>query len=242
MNKLDFPLIDFHVHIEDDMTFERVLQLADERGVRVGVVEHAGIGQTIADDDDMNRYIEKLALQPVYKGIQAEGRDWMGAFSEYVVSQLDFVLTDALTFPEKERPRKFNGRLVQLWTPQVEIDDKDDFMERYVDFNIQILSTEPIDIFANPTFLPHCIADEYNELWTEERMKKVIEAAVKSDIAIEINSRYKIPSLAFIKLAKDMGVKFSFGSNTHGEEVGMLEYCLEISKKVGLTRRDLFMP
>ncbi|MBM3242038.1 hypothetical protein FJZ31_37680 [Candidatus Poribacteria bacterium] len=110
MNKLDFPLIDFHVHIEDDMTLERVLQLADERGVRVGVVEHAGIGQTIADDDDMNRYIEKLALQPVYKGIQAEGRDWMGAFSEYVVSQLDFVLTDALTFPEKD------GRLVRLWT------------------------------------------------------------------------------------------------------------------------------
>jgi len=124
----------------------------------------------------------------------------------------------------------------------VEIDDKDDFMERYVDFNIQILSTEPIDIFANPTFLPHCIADEYDVLWTKERMKKVIEAAVKSDIAIEINSRYKIPSLAFIKLAKDAGAKFSFGSNTHGEEVGMLEYCLEISKKVGLTRRDLFIP
>lgn len=233
---MDFPLIDFHVHIEDDMTLERVLQLADERGVKVGVVEHAGLGQTIANDDDMNRYIEKLALQPVYKGIQAEGRDWMRAFSEYVVSQLDFVLTDALTFPEKD------GRLVRLWTPEAEIDDKDDFMERYVDFNIQILSTEPIDIFANPTFLPHCIADEYNALWTKERMKKVIEAAVKSDIAIEINSRYKIPSLAFIKLAKDAGVKFSFGSNTHGEEVGMLEYCLKISKEVGLTRRDLFMP
>ena len=160
----------------------------------------------------------------------------MRAFSEYVVSQLDFVLTDALTFPEKDE------RLVRLWTPEVEIDDKNDFMERYVDFNIQILSTEPIDIFANPTFLPHCIADEYDTLWTEERMQKVIEAAVKSDIAIEINSRYKIPSLAFIKSAKDAGVKFSFGSNTHGEEVGMLEYCLEMAKKVGLTRRDLFIP
>ena len=75
MNKLDFPLIDLHVHIEDDMTLTRVLQLADARGVRVGVVEHAGSEQTIANDDDMKHYIERLALQPVYKGIQAEGRE-----------------------------------------------------------------------------------------------------------------------------------------------------------------------
>ena len=236
MNKLNFPLIDFHVHIKGDMTLERVLRLADERGVKVGVVEHAGFGQTIANDDDMKRYIEELAPQPVYAGIQAEGRDWMRAFSEDVLSQLNFVLTDALTFPEKD------GRLVRLWTPEVEIDDKDDFMERYVDFNVQIISIAPIDIFANPTFLPHCIADEYDALWTGERMRKVIEAAVESDVAIEINSRYKIPTLTFIKLAKDAGVKFSFGSNTHGEEVGMLEYCLEISKEVELTRGDLFMP
>ncbi|MBC8232018.1 hypothetical protein H8E77_20915, partial [bacterium] len=65
MTKVDFPLIDFHVHIEGDMTLERVLQLADERGVKVGVVEHAGFGQTIANDDDMKRYIEKLAPRPV---------------------------------------------------------------------------------------------------------------------------------------------------------------------------------
>ena len=235
MNKLDFPLIDFHVHIEDDMTLERVLQLTDERGVKVGVVEHAGFGQTIANDDDMKRYIEELAPQAVYAGIQAEGRDWMKAFSEDVLSQLDFVLTDALTFPEKD------GRLVELWTPEAKIDDKKDFMERYVNFNVQIISNEPIDIFANPTFLPHCIANEYDALWTEERMKKVIEAAVKSDVAIEINSRYNIPSLAFIKLAKDADTKFSFGSNTHGEEAGRLEYCLDVSEKIGLTRRNMFM-
>jgi len=235
MKEVQFPLIDFHVHIEGDITLETVLRLADERGVKVGIVEHAGFGQTIADDDDMKRYIEQLAPYLVYKGIQAEGRNWMSAFSEDVVSQLDFVLTDALTFPEKD------GSLVRLWTPEVEIDDKEDFMERYVDFNVHIISNEPIDIFANPTFLPWCIADEYDSLWTEERMRRVIEAAVRSNVAIEINSRYEIPSLEFIILARDAGVKFSFGSNTHGEEVGMLEYCLKMAREVGLTRSDMFM-
>jgi len=59
MNKLDFPLIDFHVHIEDDITLEKVLQLADEQSVKVGVVEHAGFGQTIANDKNMKLYKHK---------------------------------------------------------------------------------------------------------------------------------------------------------------------------------------
>ncbi len=36
-------------------------------------------------------------------------------------------------------------------------------------------------------------------------MQKVIDAAVKNDVAIEINNRYKIPSATFIKLAKAGG-------------------------------------
>ncbi len=64
---------------------------------------------------------------------------------------------------------------------------------------------EPIDIYANATFLPDQIAAEYDALWTPERMQRVIDAAVKNDVAIEINNRYKIPSAAFIKAAKASG-------------------------------------
>ena len=233
---MNHRLIDLHVHVEGDTALDDVLQLAEERGVEVGVVEHAGFGQTISNDEEMKRFIETLAPYLVFKGIQAEGRDWPDAFSESTLAQLDFVLTDALTFPEKD------GRLVRLWTPEAVVEDAEDFMERYVDFNVQILSSEPIDIFANPTFLPACIADAYDALWTEERMNRVILAAAQSEVAIEVNARYRIPSLRFLRIAKNAGVKFSFGSNTHGQEVGMLDYCLEISRELGLTQADLFLP
>jgi hypothetical protein len=37
----DFPLVDFHVHL-DNSTIDKVLELSRERGVKFGIVEHAG--------------------------------------------------------------------------------------------------------------------------------------------------------------------------------------------------------
>jgi hypothetical protein len=46
-------------------------------------------------------------------------------------------------------------------------------------------------------------------------------------IAIEISGLYKIPSRKFILKGKAAGIKFSFGSNTHGEDVGMVPKAME---------------
>jgi histidinol phosphatase-like PHP family hydrolase len=105
-----------------------------------------------------------------------------------------------------------------------------------------VMAREPIDILANPTFLPACIEEQYDALWTSERMEQVIAAAVRYGVAIEINARYRIPSPAFLRLAKDAGVRFSFGSNQHGEDIGRLGYCLEMAHALGLTRQDIFTP
>jgi len=230
------PLLDLHVHVEEGLSLERALQLARERGVRFGVVEHGGHGQPIADDEALTHYVESLQAHPVFKGIQAEGLDWMECFTEQGIAKLDFVLSDALTLPEKD------GRRVRIWQPQVTVDDKQDWMERYVDFNVQVISSEPIDILGNPTFLPDRIVGEYDVLWTPRRMRRVIEAALKHSVAIEINARYRIPSVTFIRMAKEAGVRFSFGSNEHGEKVGILDHCLAMTTECALTPQDIFVP
>jgi histidinol phosphatase-like PHP family hydrolase len=73
-------------------------------------------------------------------------------------------------------------------------------------------------------------------------MEKIIEAAARYQVAIEINSRYRLPSEEFLKLAHKAGVKFSFGSNIHGPDVGRPDYCLGMADKLGLGPRDLFEP
>jgi histidinol phosphatase-like PHP family hydrolase len=238
---LDFPLVDYHAHLDDVVTLEKALQLSKERGVKFGIVEHAGTKANkypglLSTDEDLKRYIAKLEGKPVYKGIQAEGLDWPTCFSKELVAQLDYVLSDALTFPDK------GGQRIELWRPGVKFDDKQGFMDRYTDFNVQVMAQEPIDIIANPTFLPDAMMSEFDALWTVPRMEKVVKAAVKYKVAIEINSRYSLPRLDFLKMAKEAGAKFSTGSNIHGLDVGKLDYCVEVIKKLGLTKKDIFTP
>lgn len=235
--ELDFPLVDYHAHpFEGNVPLEKIIEAARERGVKLGVVEHGGHGQVLDNDEAVKRYVAKLAGYPVYKGMQAEGLDWRKCFSKEVVAQLDYVLSDALTLPEKD------GKKARIWTSELHIEDPQDFMERYVAFNVQVITEEPIDICANPTFLPDAIAAQYDALWTKERMMKIIEAARKENVAIEINSRYNIPSLAFLRLAKEAGVKFSFGTNNRDLEVGKLDYSVKMAKELGLTGNDMFVP
>ena len=114
------------------------------------------------------------------------------------------------------------------------------FMDDLVDRIENIISQEPIDIYVNPTFLPEVIANQYDELWTEERMDKVINAAKKNKVAIEINNRYHLPSPTFIKRARDAGVKFAFGTNNTDANTGDLDWCRKMIAECLLVKDDMW--
>ena len=65
------------------------------------------------------------------------------------------------------------GQRARLWIKEeVDIPDKQAFMELLVRTIVGILNDEPIDIYVNPTYLPDVLAKEYDELWTPERLDK----------------------------------------------------------------------
>jgi histidinol phosphatase-like PHP family hydrolase len=235
------PLVDYHVHVDKPATLEQVLAISRQRGVKFGIVEHAGTKankypRILSSDEELKGYLAELEGKPVFKGVQAEWIDWMTCFSKETIAKLDYVLTDAMTLRGKD------GKPVRMWDPGFKVDGVQDFMDRYVDFHVELMSLEPIDILANPTYLPGSIAKDYDALWTPTRVQKIIDAAVKYGIAIEINAGYRIPRLALLKQAKAAGAKFSFGTNIRGPNVGKLDYCLEMVKALGLTRADIFTP
>jgi len=238
-SELGFPLVDFHVHL-DNSTIEKVLELSAERGVKFGIVEHAGTKENVypvvlSNDGELLAYVKMLEGKPVYKGVQAEYNDWVGCFSKGALGQLDFVLTDTMTFPGKD------GRRMKLWEKEAEIGDPGVFMDRFVDWHLQIISG-PVNILANVSWLPTPLSEDYDKWWTEARMAKVIEAAVKRGIAIEISSSFKLPKMPFLKIAKAAGAKFTFGSNGRYPNMGKLEYSIHMAKELGLKRSDVFVP
>ena len=231
----ELALVDYHVHLKGGLTLDEAVEISKRNGVKFGIAQNCGIGFPVTDDAGALEFIEKLQGRDVYIGMQAEGREWLSLFSKEVIYRFDYVFTDALTFTDDK------GRRTRLWMKnEVFVENEQAFMDMYVDRIVSIISTEPIDIFVNPTFLPDVIRDKYDCLWTEQRMAKVINAAVKSGVAIEINARYRIPSKAFIMRGKKAGVKFACGTNNGGKALGNLEYCRKMIRECSLTQKHFF--
>jgi hypothetical protein len=231
----EYQFTDYHVHLKGDFTFQKAMVRSKQTGIRYGIALNCGVGFPTQTDSAALSWLKSMRSSPFLLAMQAEGREWVKIFSPEVIGQFDYVFTDAMTYTDA------SGRRVRLWIPEeVSVPDEQQFMGDLVGRIETILGTEPIDIYVNPTFLPECIAKDYDRLWTRERMLRVIDAAVKNGVAIEINNRYRLPSEKFIRLAKKRGVKFAFGTNNADSDFGNLEYCLEMMEKCRLTESELF--
>lgn len=230
-----FPLIDYHVHLKGGLTIQEVVQNSQTVGINYGIAPNCGLKFPVTNDSTLYAYIDSVAGSPTFKGMQAEGREWVTLFSPEAVAKFDYVFTDAMTFTDKK------GRRNRIWIPEeVWVDDKQQFMDDLVAKIEAIFSQEPVDIYVNPTVLPASLMEEYDQLWTKERMAKVVKVLAENGIALEINARYKTPKAEMIKMAKEAGVKFTFGTNNTGRELGKLEYCIEMIQECGLTPNDMF--
>ena len=237
-NKEDeIPLIDYHVHPNRNLTIEDAVANFKSLNMKFGIVEHPGRRTNIFDDASLHSYIQKIHSFNVIAGLQPLQPNWHERFSSEAISKLDYVIMDALEIPDGK------GNYEKIWEQRFVLYNKSTFMDRYMDFHIEVLENGKADILANPTLLPICLAPEYYTLWTENRMDKIIQCAVKNNVALEINSVYQYPKSPFIQMAKEAGAKFSFGSNGHRlQEVKNYEYCLEKVKEFELKKEDLFTP
>ncbi len=231
-----YPMIDYHIHLKGELTMEQALAHAASTGINYGIAVNCGQDFPIHTEAKLDSFFSTLTPEPVFYAMQAEGREWLDLFSPASRAQFDYVFTDAMTYTEDD------GNRVHLWKPEeVHIADAEKFMDFYVEKITEVMK-EPIDIFVNPTFLPEVIRDQYDELWTEERMEKVISAAIENDVVMEINCRYRIPSYTFLKKGKEMGLKFSCGTNNSNSEIGRQEYFINMIDSCGLVPADLFYP
>jgi len=233
----NFPVVDYHVHLKGGLTIEQALANSRRTGIFYGVAINCGLGFPVHDDSSVRDYLATMKGRPCYIALQGEGREWMTLTSPESIAKFDYCFTDAMTFTDDR------GKRMRTWIPEEvgTIEDKQAFMDMLVRRIVGVLH-EPIDIYANATYIPDQMAAEYDALWTPERMRTVIDAAIENDVAIEINARRSIPSPKFIKAAKAAGAKFSFGTNNAEAELGRLEYPIRMVRECGLQWNDIFAP
>ena len=242
LQQRDFPVIDYHVHLKGGLTKEMAHAMSMNYGINYGVAPNAGeggVGRMLADDAEVYAYYDEISGEPFLFGVQGEGRKWTQTFSADALGIFEYLFTDAMTIIDHK------GRNSRIYRPEeVFFDgiDKEGYMDHLVDQTVLILTNEPADIYANPTFLPDVMQPGYDRYWTPERVDRVLDVLVRYKIALEINPRYRIPSFDIIRRAKERGVKFTFGTNNVDAGFGRLEYAVEAIGACGLTPADIWVP
>jgi len=242
LQQRDFPVIDYHVHLKGGLTKEMAHAMSMNYGINYGVAPNAGeggVGRMLADDAEVYSYYEEIAGEPFLFGVQGEGRKWTQTFSQEALGIFEYLFTDAMTIIDHK------GRNSRIYRPEeVHYDGitKEGYMDRIVDQTVLILTNEPADIYANPTYLPEDMQPDYDRYWTDARVDRVLDVLEKYHIALEINPRYLIPSFDIIRKAKARGIKFTFGTNNVDADFGRLEYAVEAIDACGLTPDDIWFP
>lgn len=242
LQQQNFPVIDYHVHLKGGLTKEMAHGMSMNYGINYGVAPNAGeggVGRMLADDQEVYAYHEEVKSLPFLCGVQGEGRKWTATFSQEALGIFDYLFTDAMTIMDHKNR---NSRIYRPEEVHYDGVNKEQYMEQIVEQTVKILTNEPADIFANPTYIPEDMQPDYEKYWTNERINRVLDVLQKHDIALEINPRYKIPSLKIIRMAKERGLKFTFGTNNVDANFGKLEYCIEAIEQCGITAEDIWFP
>jgi len=223
----NFPLVNLQTHLTAGLALDQIQAIRNQTGLFAGVVVAGGAERAIHDDATARAAVAAMKDEPAFLGLQVQGSEWMKLFSPEARAAFDYILADSVAAAEQAAP----GAEVQA------------FMDKIVADAEQTIGYTPIDVYANVTYLPAALTTRADELWTEERMVRIIAAAVTKNVALEINPRLRIPSEKFVKLAKGAGARFTIGTgDATAAEYNDWSYVLELQQKLKLGWRDFYVP
>jgi hypothetical protein len=223
------PLTDYHIHIRGGMTPEKALDWAKKTGIRSGVLENHGKGWPLSDNAKLKAFIEDVQRFPeLLISIQVNDRDWFKTIEPDLLKKLDYVLADTMIMDGQK-----------LWLEnEYAIPDENAWLDQYFNHCMTVVS-EPVTILANPTYLPDRVAHRYDEFWSEERMGKLIEAAIKNNVALEIQAGTKFPNKKFVELAIKKGAKISVGRNNMDDKPNELQRSLDWLEELNIKPENM---
>ncbi|HEX6058588.1 MAG TPA: hypothetical protein VFZ11_06175 [Gemmatimonadaceae bacterium] len=212
-----------------------------ERGVRPSVSDHLSgdVASAVTSVELARAYLDDLERHDVLRGAEF---CWHDALWREIPDSLSARFTHrigslhAIHLPDGRRVHMFQPRLPSGLT-------RDAYMDAHVAELERFAREMPVDILAHPTLLPlPWRSIPLEELWTEAREERAVEALAQAGIAFEISNRYR-PHERFVRRAAQRGVRLSLGSDGHSpEQVGAVEEPLAAARRAGVADRDLYDP
>ena len=230
-------------HSDGALTPEQLVARAAARGVRPGIADHVSrdVAKSVKSLEHVEEYLASL---------ESLGDD--------VARGGEFCWHDDLW---RELPpelvRRFTHRVGSLHAAQLEGGawvhmfqrklpaglEPQPYMDAHVASLERFAGEMPVDILAHPTLLPLPFRTiPLEELWTEPREERAVQALRRAGIAFEISNRYR-PHERFVRRAVAAGVRISLGSDGHTEQqVADVAFPLAMARSIGVRDADLYDP
>lgn len=241
---------DLHAHTtmsDGDLPLERVVALARERGVVIGIADHVSTlnqRRFISREEQLRKYFESLEREPVFRsGEFCWCDDLWSRLPAELMQRFDYRIGSNHGFwlPDGSVASPWWEVLPAPWDRRPQ-----ELMEIMVHNLADLVRTMPIQIVAHATLLPPALLeleDDVHAWWTEEREDRFVEALVGSGVALEISNRYHLPHERLLRKAKQAGARFSLGSDGHNaRQIARLEWATAAARAAGITDADLFVP
>ncbi len=236
--------VDCHAHStfsDGELAPAAVAARAAALGICGSISDHISrdVARSITGVDQVRAYLGAIESLDVLRGGEFCWHDHLWReLPEDVVRRFTHRLGSlhAVRMPDGSLVRAFARKLPSGLT-------LDAYMAAHVASFEQLTRDMPVDVFAHPTLvtLPFRTHD-VDELWTDERETRMVDALYAAGIAFEISSRYT-PHERIVRRAISRGVRISLGSDGHTPaQVGDIKRPLAMARALGVRDEDLYDP
>lgn len=242
--------LDCHNHTAEwsdgRQSIEQVIEKAKMEGVRVGLSDHAGLGDYLNSNDRLLAYADFLTQYPVARGLEMDlGRSFTVAPTtrekfDYMIGSVHGIEVEGVKLSFTQLIQWTKGEAPN-YNPLQQIKSIDTFFEAHLALLEKEYTAQKYDILGHPTMLPPLALgkpeDHFPEWW-EDRFLSLL---LKHDVALEISNRWKTPYDRLMKKGIEAGIRFSLGSDGHDtKKTCVLDYPKEMMAKFGLKSERLF--
>jgi histidinol phosphatase-like PHP family hydrolase len=235
---------DCHAHTtfsDGTLTVAELIEHVRARGVLPSVADHLSgdVEDALKDVSEVVDYLEELEEYDVGRGGEFCWHDplWR-ALPPDVDRRFTHLIGSlhAVFLPSSDQ-------VVHAFRPMPAGLTPDAYMDIHVDNAERFAREMPADILAHPTLVPMPLWRlPAEELWTDAREERFVEALRRAGIAFEVSTRYP-PHERLVRRAVAAGVRLSLGSDGHtATQVGDIAAPLALARAVGVRDEDLYDP
>jgi len=223
---------DFHVHsaysLDGEGTPASIVEAAEARDLAaIAITDHGpelsvGIspGKIIPRLQDIE-IARKDARIPVFIGMEANivGPDGEIDLDGRLVEKLDLVL-------------------IGMHNLGSSVSNLEELAREYLTTVVKVVERKEVDILAHPFqfqryLLPYLPQDEIIEF---------VKLAAEREVAVELNSKYRVPDEDFLRACLREGVKLSVGTDAHTvAEVGRVDWPMATLRRIGAKQEDMVL-